>query len=322
MQTYFDVESLAARLTDGSAVTWGNFDGVHLGHQALIGRLTAHAGRLGLPSVVMTFEPRPVAFFKGAAAPRSITDLDDKLKLLAKLGVDYTLVLPFDRHFASVTAESFVRDILVASLRAKALILGYDVSFGKGKGGDFAYLQEVRALYGFELEQAPPVIIDAAVVASTRVRGELAKGNLPVLPRLLGRRHSVHGAVTHGMQRGSTILNIPTANLAPGNLLLPPLGVYACLARIGGHEYAAATSLGTNPSFKSEGVTLEAHLISCEGDLYGQDMRLYFLEFLRPEKAFSDLELLTEQIYEDIDKTASVVAAAQAGDDFRTMFPL
>ena len=317
----------------GTVVTWGTFDGMHRGHQALIAAARARADALGLPLLVLTFEPRPAVFFNPAGAPRSVADLEDRLALLAglpDLGVDYTLVLPFNRELAALGAEDFLRDLVLGSLRARSLVLGYDLSFGSRGLGDYEFLHDRAEGYGFELEIIEPLRFntdngsEGRVISSTWVRERLAAGDLAGLPPLLGRQHSVHGKVLHGYRRGHD-LGFATANLDPGPLLLPPPGIYACLAAgaaMAGKFAAAACNLGTNPSFGNDKVSLEAHLLDFSGDIYGQDLRLYFIKRLRTETAFPSPEDLARQIGLDVRQTREIIGEVLRDPDFARLYPL
>lgn len=327
MITFRNLQEISAVLPQGSVVSWGNYDGVHLGHQALIKELTAKAKGLGLPSVIITFEPHPALFFSGGKAPHLIADYDDRLALIDKQGVDYALVLPFDEEFARQTPDEFVKNVLVGELKAKAVILGHDLSFGKNRAGGFEAMQALATRHGFSIGRTKAVMPEAqnngsAPVASTVVRAAIKAGDVYKATSLLGRVHSVHGRVRHGMQRGKGLLGFPTANIDPGPLLLPPHGVYACLAVLDGKFYPAATNLGVNPSFDGTTPSLEAHMLDFEGDLYGHELRLYFLHFLRPEQKFETIEQLKEQIGRDVEKTRQIAAKAMQVEDFSTLFPL
>ena len=306
----------------GTAVTWGNFDGVHLGHQALILKLVDKAKLLGLVSVVVTFDPKPVEFFSKETAPKPLVDDQDKFALLSALGVDYCVVVPFVQDFAAQGAEEFVRNFLVDFIKAKVLVLGHDTCFGRDRRGSFDFLQEARQRYGFEVERVSSVLAGGEAVASTRIRKFIAAGSLNEVPALLGRRHGVHGSVRHGANRGGSILGCPTANLDPGPLLLPPNGVYACTAKISGSFWAAAVNLGVNPSFGGITPSLEAHLLDFEGDLYGMEIRLYFESFLRREQKFASLEELKTRISEDMLKTRLLIDCIRAEPEFAALHPL
>jgi riboflavin kinase/FMN adenylyltransferase len=308
---------------NGSVLTWGNFDGMHLGHKALVRTTVSKAKELNLPSVVMTFEPRPAVFFNGENAPKAIADLHDKLALLERLDVDYTLVLPFNLDIANLTPEEFLKFLPVQSLNAKTMILGYDLTFGRNRQGTFGFLQSQSDKFGYNLEQIAPVYAHGRPISSTWIRDELSKGNFMKLPELMGRQHSVHGAVQPGFQRGR-VMGFATANLDPGTLLLPPCGVYACLARLESSNsyFAAACNLGFNPSFGNAKISLEAHLLNFTGEIYDRDLRLYFINYLRPEKNFSSPQELRLQINSDVQKTREIIAGVTADSHFSEIYPL
>lgn len=324
MRTFTDLRELAPLLRLGSVVSWGNFDGVHLGHQALLKELAARAHSMNLPAAVITFDPHPAIFFNGGSAPHSITDTADKLALLGQLGVDYTLLLPFNAEFARQTPEEFVKDILHDGLNAKAVMLGYDVGFGKNRQGGIGRLAELGAEYGFTAEKTPPTVDPAsgAPISSTGIREAIKEGDVDRAARLLGRVHSVHSLVEHGAGRGNSLLGFPTANIDPGPLLLPPHGVYACLVKCGGDFHSAAVNLGFNPSFNGARPSLEAHILDFDGNLYGKEIRLYFLRFLRAEKKFGSIDELTAQISLDVEAAAGIAAQARQSANFKTLYPL
>jgi riboflavin kinase/FMN adenylyltransferase len=321
------LDEIASCLLRGSAATWGNFDGVHLGHQALLGCLTAKARSLGLPAAVITFDPHPLDFFSPGSAPRALTCTADKLAMLARLGVDYALVLPFNASFAGQSPEEFARETLVRSLRVKALVLGHDLGFGRRREGGFELLRRLGADYGFSVERAPTVGAPSGCevpgpVSSTAVREAIRAGALEQAAAMLGRRHSVCGAVQRGAGRGGPLLGFPTANIDPGPLLLPPRGVYACLAKTDTALCPAAANLGLNPSFDHGREVLEAHLLDFAGDLYDKELRLYFLRFLRPERKFASPEELKRQIALDAAEARRIAGEAIADKNFAVLFPL
>ncbi|MDL2285713.1 bifunctional riboflavin kinase/FAD synthetase [Desulfovibrio sp. OttesenSCG-928-F07] len=324
MITLFSLQDAAKKINSGSAVSWGNFDGVHLGHQSLLSGLRNKAKALGVPAVVITFDPHPALFFSNGTKRHSITDTSDKLTLLSNLGIDYTLVLPFNDAFARQTPQEFTQNILVNTLKAKIVELGHDLGFGKNRAGGFEELIALSHKFNFKVEQNQAVQVENSndPVCSTLVRKAITEGNMQLATTLLGRVHSIHAGVRHGFKRGQGLLGFPTANIDPGPLLLPPHGVYACLARLENKFYAAATNLGINPSFGGETPSLEAHMLDFDGDLYGRDLRLYFLEFLRPEQKFDSVEALKEQIGRDVEKTRLITAKARNSSEFSTLFPL
>jgi riboflavin kinase/FMN adenylyltransferase len=317
------IEEASSVFPNGSVLTWGNFDGMHLGHQALTRAAVSRAGKLGLPSVVMTFEPRPAVFFRGDDAPKAIADIDDKLALLERQGVDYVLTLPFDADIANLSPEEFLKFLPVQTFRARAMVLGYDPAFGRDRQGNFEFLQALAPRFGYALERIQPVYLRGRPISSTWIRDELAGGNLAGLPDLLGRQHSVHGEVQAGFQRGRG-LGFATANLAPDRLLLPPNGVYACLAKPGREKkyFAAACNLGSNPSFGNRKISLEAHLLDFTGEIYGENLRLYFLKYLRAERHFANTRELCAQISSDVQNTGEIVSRAVAVPNFQEVYPL
>ncbi|MCL1916678.1 MAG: riboflavin biosynthesis protein RibF [Desulfovibrionaceae bacterium] len=322
-----NIDELSPYLGRGCATSWGNFDGVHLGHQALLGRLALRGKELDLPAVAITFDPHPALFFNPDSAPRALTSLEDKLALLASLGLEHTLILPFNNAFARQTPLDFVRNILVGGLRAKALVLGYDVGFGRERAGGVETLRRLGEEKGFTVEETLPLIPPGASghgpAGSTTAREAIRAGDLRLAAAILGRAHSIHGPVRQGSKRGGEILGFPTANLDPGPLLLPPNGVYACLGKIEEDLYPAAANLGFNPSFSgSRSISLEAHLLDFHGDLYGRTLRLYFLDFLRPERKFGSPEELSKQISIDTLETRRLAELALTDGNFSRLYPL
>lgn len=330
MLTFTNLRDLTPLLSHGSVVSWGNFDGVHLGHQALLKKVVSRAQSMKAPSVVVTFDPHPAIFFNGGSAPHSITDTADKVALLDKMGVDYTLVLPFTAEFAKQTPEEFAKNILAEGLKARSVILGYDVGFGKNRQGGIERLVELGLQHGFSAEKMPPTMgaagprdkAGAVPVSSTGVREAIKDGDVDRAALLLGRMHSVHNIVERGAGRGNSLLGFPTANIDPGPLLLPPHGVYACLVKCGGEFYNAAVNLGYNPSFNGARPSLEAHILDFDGQLYGKEIRIYFLRFLRAEKKFGSIQELTAQISLDVEATAHIASQARQSANFDTLYPL
>lgn len=298
----------------GSAVTIGAYDGVHLGHRHLIGLLCEKAAAEGLETVVVTFDRHPAMVVRPDSAPKLLTDLEQKLELLASTGVDRTVVVPFDEGRANESAEDFVGEVLVGALGARLVVVGRDFHFGHGRKGDVALLTETGAVEGFEtigidLEDDP----GGEPVSSTRIRRLLGAGDVRGAARLLGRRHEVRGPVAAGDGRGGSALGMPTANLAvPAEILLPAEGIYAGRGRVpDGRWLAAAVSLGRRPTFYAEGAPplLEAHLIGFEGDLYGAEVRLEFVDRLRDEQRFESVEDLVAQMRADVERADALVRA-------------
>ncbi|HUP84293.1 MAG TPA: bifunctional riboflavin kinase/FAD synthetase [Acidimicrobiales bacterium] len=296
----------------GAVVTIGVYDGVHLGHRALIGRVRAMANELGASSAVVTFDRHPATVVRPDSAPLLLTDLAQRIELLAETGVDYTLVIRFDRERANESAEEFVREILVGCLGARAVVVGHDFHFGRDRGGSVPMLQEMGAELGFDVLGINLVADDAdrEVVSSTRIRALLADGDVAGAAVLLGRPHEVRGTVHHGDERGRD-LGFPTANVAvPADVLLPADGIYAgWFERRDGTVHPSAMSLGRRPTFyeDAELSLLECYLLDFEGDLYGQPAKVRFVQRLRGEVKFDSVDALVAQMARDVDEARGLL---------------
>ncbi len=283
----------------------GNFDGVHAGHRALIAKARELAAKHGARAVALTFDPHPSAVV-GSGAPRAISSLERRIELLGEAGLDAVVVEPFTRELAGLAPEAFIDQILVGSLHARAVIVGYDFTYGAARGGTIVTLQAQTA---FETSIVGAVEIEGAAVSSTRIRGLLAEGKLDEANRLLGRAWDIDGTVVHGAKRGRTI-GIPTANIAPASDLLVPSGIYAVtLTPPGGAPLLAVASLGKNPTFVDQDhLVLEVHALDWEGDLYDQRVRTTFVGRLRDEAKFPSADALLVQIRRDIDEARVLLA--------------
>ncbi len=283
-----------------TALTIGGFDGVHRGHQALIGGMVKAARARGLEPLVLTFDPLPKQFFR-RGEPLLLSDLDERLERIAALGVTGAIVLHFDAKLAAMPASSFVAH-LVHGLRMRLLWAGPDFAVGHGREGDLTFLRKAGTALGFELHVAPPYRWRGLVVRSTAIRQALRRADLDLANDLLGRPYRLGGRVVRGLQRGRT-LGFPTANLAPPpERLIPGHGLYLCRAWVGKSSYPALTNIGTRPTFNHSDITIEAHLLDFEGDLYGQLLHLDFLHYLRAEQRFPSAEALIAQIHEDVER--------------------
>jgi riboflavin kinase/FMN adenylyltransferase len=303
------------RPPEGTAVTIGVFDGVHLGHRHVIAEARRLAAELGAKSAVVTFDRHPAAVVRPDSAPALLTDLDQRLELLASTGVDFALVVHFDEERSRETAEDFVRRELVECLRAKAVVVGADFHFGHGRRGDVALLQAMGQEHGFEvdgLQLMASAAADARVVSSTAIRSALAAGDVDGANRMLGRPHEVRGTVQAGDRRGRE-LGFPTANVGvPEEILLPADGIYAgWYLRPDGVALPAAISLGRRPTFYDDQKysLLEAHILDFDGDLYGESARVRFVARLRGEEKFGSLEALVAQIEADVARTRDLLYA-------------
>jgi riboflavin kinase/FMN adenylyltransferase len=296
----------------GSAVTIGAYDGVHLGHRALLGQLRARAEAAGLTTVVVTFDRHPATVVRPESAPCQLCDLEQKLELLEEAGVDRTVVIRFDGERANETAEDFVTEVLVTGLDARLVVVGEDFHFGHGRKGNVALLREMGSTAGFEVEgvslQADRQASgEPEAISSTRIRSLVAAGRVEAAATLLGRPHQVRGPVVRGDHRGGAELGFPTANIAvPAGICLPATGIYAgWYQRPEGISRAAAISVGRRPTFYGSGgdLLVEAFLLDFSGDLYGEEARLAFVARLRDEAAFDSTDALVRQMERDVAET-------------------
>ncbi len=303
--------SVSSRLP--TALTIGNFDGVHLGHQAMLARLKQQARSLGLPACVLTFEPHPLELFAPQTAPTRLTSLREKLELLAAEGIECVHVSRFDRAYASLTAEAFIERVLIKGLGMRWLLIGDDFRFGARRAGDFSLLREASGRHGFALEAMPTVKFEGARVSSSAVRAALVAGRLAEAAVLLGRPYSISGRVVPGDKLGRQ-LGYPTANVQLRHNRPPLSGIFAVSTLDAqGRARSGAASLGLRPTVDHSGrPKLEVHLFDFSGNLYGQHLRVDFLHKIRDEEKFSDLEQLKARIAEDC-AIAREFLAAKAG---------
>ncbi len=295
---------------DSSAVTLGNFDGVHLGHRELFRSLVRTAKRLSCLSIVYTFDPHPLKFLAPEKAPLLLNTAEEKQRLIAASHVDYLIVTPFTTEFATMSPERFVSEILVSRLKVKALIVGYDYAFGKGRRGDTDFLKACGENHGFSVEVLQPVGDDGLPYSSTRIRQMVAAGDVTGVVRLLGRQYNLEGVVVPGDQRGRE-LGFPTANLETEKEQLPAPGVYAVKVRHNLQEYGGVVNIGTRPTFDGKLSTIEVYLLDYTGQLYGQKLRIYFVERLRDEQKFASIEDLVQAIEMDIVRARQILPLVQ-----------
>jgi len=309
--------SACPRPPGGTAVTIGAYDGVHLGHRTVIAEVRRRALEQGLAPAVVTFDRHPASVVRPESAPRLLTDLDQKLELLAGTGVDYCLVVTFDEARSQEPADDFVREVLAGCLAARVVVVGEDFHFGHKRSGNVDLLRTMGAELGFEVDgldlvdaDGRPAAADPGKVSSTRIRHALVAGDLTTANALLGRPHEVRGVVAHGEKRGRE-LGFPTANVSvPGDILLPADGIYAgWFERADGAVHPAAISLGRRPTFyvEAHASLLEAHLLDFDGDLYDEHVKVRFAAWLRGEVRFDSAEALIEQIQRDCDEARHIL---------------
>jgi riboflavin kinase/FMN adenylyltransferase len=294
------LESLPAPAVGSSAVTLGNFDGVHRGHQALVAEVVGWARAAPGHAVVLTFDPHPARVLNPGQAKTALMTLDQKAEVIASLGVDRLVVLPFTDPLARMPADEFARVVLREALGAALVVVGLDFRFGRGRAGDVTALGELGASLGFGVKGMAPVLEDGVPISSSRIRDLVAGGEVEKARALLGRPFYVDGVVVRGAGRGKG-LGFPTANVSVRNETRPQVGVYACRIRVGGGPalLPAVANLGQRPTFGGGETVLEVHLLDFDGDLYGREVRVEFVARLRAERPFPDKAALLEQIRSD-----------------------
>ncbi|PPD27415.1 MAG: bifunctional riboflavin kinase/FMN adenylyltransferase [Hyphomicrobium sp.] len=291
----------------GAAVAIGNFDGVHRGHQTLIATAVGRARELGRPSGVIVFEPHPRQYFAPGQPHFHLTPLNEKLRVLAALGLKLVVVLPFDARMASLTAEAFIEDVLVSNLSVSHVVIGYDFFFGRKRGGNPQTMREAGARLGFGVSVVEPVAQDGEVFSSSEIRLKLARGDVAGAAQALGRNWRVSGRVIGGAKRG-TGMGFPTANVPMPQGTALGHGIFAVHAIIDGLRHEAAAYLGTRPTFDDGMPVLEVFLFDFDGDLYGRDMTVEFIAFIRPDRKFADAGELVAQMEKDVAEARRLLA--------------
>ncbi|WP_242186290.1 bifunctional riboflavin kinase/FAD synthetase [Sphingomonas sp. CARO-RG-8B-R24-01] len=292
----------------GGIIALGNFDGFHLGHQAVVGRAVARARAEGRPALVGTFDPHPIRHFVPDSAPFRLTTLDQRQRLFAEAGADAMVVFRFDTALAALGAEAFVEQRLIAALSIAGVVTGEDFTFGKARSGSVAMLAAFGAARGFSVDTVAPVALDGATVSSSRVRELLQEGDPRGAARLLTRPFAIAGLVQHGDKLGRTI-GYPTANLDMGGYVRPAYGIYAVRGTLtDGRVLDGAANLGIRPSFDPPKELLEPFFFDFSGDLYGQPLEVALIDYLRPEARFDSLEALTTQMDADCARARDLLA--------------
>ncbi len=307
----------ASRAIDRCAVAVGNFDGVHVGHAAIVSALRSAAARLGVPALAFTFDPHPAAVVRPGSAPAPLTTPSRRAELLLRLGVDAVVVQPADAALVALDAEAFYAEVLRRRLGAAAIVEGSDFRFGAGRAGDVTLLAALCARDGVALEVVPPVVAGGLPVSSSRLRTLIAAGQVREAAELATEPYRISGRVVAGKRRGAT-LGFPTANLADIVTLIPGAGVYAARATVAGAVHAAAVHaaavhVGPNVSFGESEISVEAHLVGFAGDLYGSLLDVDFLDRLRDTRKFASIDDLTTQLAADVAAAARVAGAVTSG---------
>jgi riboflavin kinase/FMN adenylyltransferase len=276
----------------GPVLTLGNFDGVHLGHQAIFRKVVERAQEMGGTSIAFTFEPHPLKVLAPERSPKLLNTFHGKMRLIEAAGIEVVICANFTREFADQNPEDFAREVLHTKIGVREVYVGYDYAFGKGREGSIESLKKTGRTYGFGVGVVDAVQVEGAAVSSSRIR-EAAK--------FLGRHYGIEGEVVHGSHRGHT-LGFPTANISTSHELLPSFGVYAVLARVAGRTVKGVTSIGVRPTFGAGPVSIEVYLFDFDGDIYGKHMELSFVKRLRGEEKFPDAASLIRQMQRDVER--------------------
>lgn len=309
MQVIRDLDSLTEPPRH-TVLTLGNFDGVHLGHREIFRRVVDQARARQGTAVVVTFEPHPLRLLAPDKAPLRLNTPEEKVRLVAASCIDMLVVLNFSRALAAMPPVAFVGEILVGKLAVEHLIVGYDYAFGRNREGDTAFLAGQAGLHGFSLEVLEPIRAEQQAHSSTVIRQCLHEGRVADAIRVLGRNFTLDGTVVHGAGRGSK-LGFPTANLVTQKEILPREGVYAVKVKWRQSYFDGVINIGRRPTFDGGAPSLEIHLIDFQGDLYGQCLRIYFVDRLRDEQRFSTVEALQAAVGKDIGRARQLLAGAQ-----------
>jgi riboflavin kinase / FMN adenylyltransferase len=298
--------------SQGCVATIGNFDGVHLGHQAVLTQLAMKGDTLGVPAVVITFEPQANEFFSPENAPARLSRFREKVEALRAYSIQQLCVLRFNQKLAQMTAQDFIQRLLVDGLNVRYLVVGDDFRFGKDRQGDFALLQQAGQQFGFQVVNMHTFAVDLVRVSSTRIREALKAGDLMLAEKLLGRPYRMSGRVAHGDKRGRT-MGFPTANIHLHRCKVPLSGVYAVqLFGIDGEPIAGVANVGVRPTVSGDNkALLEVHLFDFDRDIYGEHVQVHFLHKLRDEQKFSDLTALISQIEQDCSEAKKYFSVLQ-----------
>jgi riboflavin kinase/FMN adenylyltransferase len=297
----------------GTVATVGNFDGVHLGHQALIRNTVEESKRLGYPSTVLTFEPHPLKILAPERARLLILSYEDKMALLESLGVDIVVAQQFDREFANIAADEFVRRFLVDRLKIKKLWVGRDLRFGQGRKGGTDTLLRLAPGGGFEVGVLDPILLDGIRISSSRIRQLVEEGRVDEVRRMLGRYHFLSGRIVTGHRRGQE-LGFPTANIASQTEVIPLNGIYATSIQFKNKRWLSVSSVGVNPTFGDGPRTVESFILDFEGDIYGEWVKLSFVQRIREEKKFVTINDLIAQMHEDVKRAKAVFKELELAD--------
>ena len=307
MKLIKDLSEVATPLKN-PVVTIGNFDGVHIGHQALFRQVIEKAGSTGGDSVAITFEPHPIKVLNCDKHFPLITLYEQKIELISATGIDILICIPFTRKFAEITARTFIKDILCDTIGMKSIIVGQDYSFGKNREGDVSLLKEMGASCGFEVVVSKWAELEGRRISSTEIRNLVREGRIEEARRLLGRHYQVRGTVIPGRDRGNKLLGFPTANLRLYDELCPKSGVYAVTVEYDASTCDGVANVGCCPTFNNSHFQVEVHILDLNEEIYGRRIRVNFIKYLREVKKFPKPEDLSAQIRKDIEQARMVLS--------------
>jgi riboflavin kinase / FMN adenylyltransferase len=293
-----------------AVITIGNFDGVHIGHQALFHEVIEKADAIGGTSIAMTFEPHPIRVLKENNHPPLITLYEQKVELIAKSGIDILICIPFTSKFAALSPRAFVEDILIRQIGMTIIVVGEDYAFGKNREGNIDHLRTFAELFDFEVILADWIQEanhSSNRISSTKIRELVITGNVSKVQKLLGRYYQIRGVVASGRNRGGRLLGFPTANINLHDELCPKTGVYAVTVEFKNIVYKGVANIGYSPTFDDHVFTVEVHILDFNENIYGQNIRVNFISHIRDEKKFANINELSEQINQDIKKARKIL---------------
>lgn len=308
MAIFYDLETLPK--FKNSVITIGTFDGIHLGHKAILNEVVTHAQKVSGESVLITFEPHPRKVIFPDQTIKLLTPLEEKLKLVTAIGIEHIVVVPFTKAFSQLSAKQYVTDFLVNRFHPDCIVIGYDHHFGNDRKGNISLLKEMQHEYGFEVYEISAQLIDEAAVSSTKVRNAIGGGDVSEAAEMLGRYYSIKGTVVEGQKLGRTI-QFPTANINPlsSEQIVPAKGVYAVRVIVNGMQYGAMLNIGTKPTVTdADTVHIEAHLFDFDQDIYHREIEVQFVSYIRAEEKFNSIEQLKAQLFEDRKSALSILA--------------
>ncbi|MBF0120551.1 MAG: bifunctional riboflavin kinase/FAD synthetase [Desulfobacterales bacterium] len=309
MKLIRDLESIIEPFKN-AVITIGNFDGVHIGHQALFKKVTEKAKDIKGTSIAMTFDPHPLRIIKKNGFPPLITRYDQKIELIEKCGIDVVICISFSKEFASITAKEFIQDILINRIGTKAIVVGHDYAFGKNREGNLEFLKTHTKNLGYDVIVVDWIEISngwSGRISSTKVRELVIEGRVNDAKKLLGRFYQLKGKVVVGRNRGGKLLGFPTANINLCDELCPKSGVYAVIVEYERKKYKGVANIGYSPTFGDQKFTVEVHILEFNKDIYNEEISVEFIYRLRDEKKFSGISELHKQISKDIEKAQEIL---------------